>query len=255
MSHDRIALALLPTILLASSIWADDLERARQQSEFAPPETVELEDQEGSPRRRRERTPHDRPDLRDAEVLEIKQRLLRLRAEEKQLKGRDGNEERLADLRIEATGLERELLELVSQQGGRRDSNLPNHAARDVHRRLEHMRMAIEHLQRAGLDDEARHVAKRAEALERSMHDDHRLGGQPFVKFAESIDDLRREVRQLRDQVQLLMEQFNTGEARLNGRRDRDEVENERSPRRLRGRPARDSKESPDERELRNGGN
>ena len=73
--------------------------------------------------------------------------------------------------------------------------------------RLEHMRMAVEHLNHAGLHDVAEHVAARAEAAERELHEHRRhQGGDVMREIMKQLDELRHEVGRLRDDVNELRE-------------------------------------------------
>ncbi len=88
----------------------------------------------------------------------MQERLEKLRLEERELKEIGGKEERLVDVRQEAERIERELHELSH---GEHPEEAGSH--NEIARRLEHMRIAVEHLNHAGLHDIAEHVAERAE--------------------------------------------------------------------------------------------
>ena len=125
-----------------------------------------------------------------------------LRLEERELKEIGGKEERLADVRREAGGIERELHER-SHDGHREHDDSPDGIAR----RLEHMRVAVEHLHHAGLHDIAKHVAERAEATERELHEHHRHhDDDPIHEIMKQLDEIRHEVGRLRDEVNELRE-------------------------------------------------
>ncbi len=73
--------------------------------------------------------------------------------------------------------------------------------------RLEHMHIAVEHLNHAGLRDIAEHVAQRAEATERELHE-HRQhdDGDAMHAVMQQLEELRHEIRRLRDEVNDLRE-------------------------------------------------
>ena len=69
------------------------------------------------------------------------------------------------------------------------------------------MRIAVEHLNHAGLHDIAEHVAQRAEATERELHEHHRHHeGDVMHEIMKQLDELRHEVGRLRDEVSELRE-------------------------------------------------
>ena len=64
------------------------------------------------------------------------------------------------------------------------------------------MRVAVEHLHHAGLHDIAEHVAERAEATERELHELHRRHeADPFHEIMKQLDEIRHEVGRLRDEL------------------------------------------------------
>jgi hypothetical protein len=65
----------------------------------------------------------------------------------------------------------------------------------------------VEHLHHAGLHDIAEHVAERAEATERELHEQHRHHeGEPIHEIMKQLDEIRHEVGRLRDEVNELRE-------------------------------------------------
>ena len=66
---------------------------------------------------------------------------------------------------------------------------------------LEHARIAVKHLQAAGLHDLAKETARRAEDGERQLREE-RDGGHD--QRDEAIKDLRREIRQMREELQAI---------------------------------------------------
>lgn len=145
---------------------------------------------------------HGRLDERHPEIMKLTQWLEKLRQEEKRLTDKDGAGKQLADVRREAEQVEMKLREFAHQ---------PHHEHRgpdgDIARRLEHMRIAVEHLNHAGLHDIAEHVAERAEATERELHEQHRHHeGDPIQQIMKQLDEIRHEVGRLRDEVNKLRE-------------------------------------------------
>ena len=76
-----------------------------------------------------------------------------------------------------------------------------------ITRRLEHMRVAAEHLHHAGLHDIAGHVVERAKATERELHEHHRRHESDVMnEIMKQLDEIRRKVGRLRDAVNELRE-------------------------------------------------
>lgn len=140
---------------------------------------------------------HQRPENRNAEIRERKERLKQLLLEERELATTGGKEERLADVRNETEKIARELYELT-RDVHHEEAGPPQEAAR----RLEHMRAAIEHLHHAGLNDIAEHVKERSEATERELHERQRHhDGDPIHEIMKQLDQMRNELGRLRDEV------------------------------------------------------
>ena len=149
-----------------------------------------------------EQLERQRPDQGRAEMSEMHELLEMLRLEERELEEVGGKEEQLGDIRRKAERIERELHEM-SGDGHHEHDDSPEGIAS----RLEHMRVAVEHLHHAGLHDIAEHVAQRAEATERELHEHHRHhGGDLTDAIMKQLDEIRREVRRLRDEVNELKE-------------------------------------------------
>jgi methyl-accepting chemotaxis protein len=142
-----------------------------------------------------ERLQHGQLEQRHPEIMKLKQWPEKLRQEEKRLTDEPGAGERLADVRREAKQVEAKLRAI--SQGPNREPRGPDE---DIARRLEHMRIA-------GLHDVAEHVAQRAEAAERELHE-HRQGqgGDVMHEIMKQLDELRHEVGRLRDEVNELRE-------------------------------------------------
>ena len=137
--------------------------------------------------------------------MKLRLHLEKLRQEERKLEEvaeTAGGEERLDAIRREAEEIENKLRHMFreshDEHGGPHD---------DIARRLEHMRIAVEHLNHAGLHDIAEHVAERAEATERELHERHRHHeGDVIHEIMKQLDELRHEVGRLRDEVSELKE-------------------------------------------------
>jgi hypothetical protein len=153
------------------------------------------------------------PDRRgqDVRVREMQQRLEELRLEERELKEIGGMAERLADVRREAEGVERQLHELTHRGGAKAGPQ------NEMARRLEHMRMAAEHLHQAGLHDIAEEIVKQANAAERELHEQQRprhdgpmqngpMHNDPMHNIMRQLEEIRQEVGRLRAEMNELRE-------------------------------------------------
>ena len=77
----------------------------------------------------------------------------------------------------------------------------------EISRRLGHMRIAVEHLNHAGLHDIAEHVGQRAEAAQRELQQQQRRhDGDVSHEILKQLDEIRHEVERLRDEVSQLRE-------------------------------------------------
>lgn len=141
-----------------------------------------------------ERLEREQPNRGEDEIRELERRLTTLRQEERELIER-GNEEAVERVRHDAQQIERELHERHSRRNG-------PHPASDegIARRLEHMRAAIEHLHHAGLHEVADRVAERANATERELQE-HQRHPEVIHQIMGHLEELRREVARLRDEV------------------------------------------------------
>ena len=78
----------------------------------------------------------------------------------------------------------------------------------EMARRLEHLRIAQEHLQHAGLHEVAEHVAERAEATQRELRERQRdHDGDLMREVLKQLDEIRHEVGRLRHEVNDLRKQ------------------------------------------------
>ena len=209
MSPIKLASLVFSMLLFAATAFASESDEIREQAKAMQREAAELakhgrhEEAEDLKRQalamleEAEHIHRHRHDRRKTEMMEMKELLKELRHEEKKIAALPGEEERLADIRKEAEHVQRELREL---------SGHPHHehdvTQHEIGRRLEHMRIAVDHLHEAGLPDIANHVAERAEATERELHQHHeRHGGDVMHQIMKQLDELRHDVRRLRDEV------------------------------------------------------
>jgi hypothetical protein len=243
----RFRFAAIAFLLIAVSqfvdplnVWATESDEIRERAALMQQEAAELvqdgQEEKAAVLRRKarallqqsERLQRERPDRRRSEIMEVRKLLDKLRSKERELAESDRSSERLAKVRAEAERVEQELGEFEGERRGPRDRQ-PS----EVARRLEHMRMAVEHLEQAGLHEEAEHVARRAEETERRLHRHHRGDADQIGEIARHVEEMRREIRLLRDQVTELIEQRITVDRQPSRPRDRGEVERDRPRRRL----------------------
>ncbi len=209
MSYVKLGAIAVSLFALTAFAWASESDEIREKAKVMQREAVELAEQghkeEAVNLKRKamamleeaERLQHDRPDQRDAKIMKMKQRLETLRQKEKDLNEHPGAVEALDNVRREAQEVEVELRELSNVS--RREQAGPHD---EIARRLEHMRIAVEHLNHAGLHDVAEHVAQRAEAAERELHEQHRnQGGDVMHEILQQLEEIRNEVGRLRDEV------------------------------------------------------
>jgi hypothetical protein len=214
MSCIKIGASIFATLALAAFVWASESDELQDKARAMQREAAELAErgrgEEAEKLERKalamleeaEHLQRHRPDHRDAETREMRERLEVLRLEERELEEIGGKEERLGDVRREADRIERRL------HGGDHDGH---HEHDDSHegiaRRLESMRVAVEHLHHAGLHDIAEHVVERAEATERELHEQHRhREGDPIRAIMQQLEEIRHQVGRLRDEVNELRE-------------------------------------------------
>ena len=214
MSHVKLATIVFSMLFFTATALASESDEIREKAKAMQREAAELakhghhEEAENLQRKalglleEAERIEHHYPGRRKAEIMELKALLEKLRHEEKKVAGRPGEEERLADIRQKAQHVQRELQELSGHPHHEHDG--PQH---EIARRLEHMRIAVDHLREAGLHDIANHVAERAEATERELHKHHKPhGGDVMNRIMKQLDELRHDVGRLRDEVNALKE-------------------------------------------------
>jgi chromosome segregation ATPase len=215
MSYLKLGATIFACLAITAFVWASESDEIRAKAEAMQREAAQLaergHEEEAANLKRRamemleeaERLQH-RPDQRRADIMEMNRLLETLRLEEKELEELGGKRERLEDIRREAERIEMELRELSHQPH-------PEQAAphEEIARRLEHMRIAVEHLNHAGLHDVAEHVAKRAEAAERELHEREprrQNEGDVMHEVMKQLDEMRQELGRLRDEVNELRE-------------------------------------------------
>lgn len=214
MTHIKLGATIFAFLAVTAFVWASESDELREKAKAMQREAAELaehghKDEAANLKRKAiamleeaERLDHGGLDQRHPEIMKLKQWLEKLRQEEKLLADKAGAGERLADVRREAEQVETKL-RAISQRPNRE----PRGPHEDIARRLEHMRIAVDHLKQAGLHDVAEHVAQRAEAAERELHE-HRQGqgGDVMHEIMKQLDELRHEVGRLRDEVNELRE-------------------------------------------------
>ena len=213
MSYLKLGATLVVFLAVAAFVWASESDELREKAEAVQREAAQLAErghqEEAANLKRKamemfeeaERLEHHRPDQREAEIMELRRLLEKLRLEERELAGHDGNRERLEDVRREAQRVEMELREL--SHDAHREHAAPHE---EIARRLEHMRIAVEHLNQAGLHDIAEHVSERAHAAERELHEHDQHGGDAMHEIVRQLEEIRHEVGRLRDEVNELRE-------------------------------------------------
>lgn len=224
-----ITVALLAIPFAIGGLFASEVDELRERAEALRREAAELEESGREAEAARiEREADELDELADRhgereagaelrrEIEELREALEDLLAEERELEERDATPRERAELREEIDAHRRELRELEREQRrghGDVDDDLHHQA-----QRIEHVRTAVRHLQEAGLDDIARELNRRAEQMTRELHharertrmerarhhghhgpeDDIRL---QMRELARTVDELRREVVELRKRV------------------------------------------------------
>lgn len=209
MTYIKLGTLVFAFLAVTAFVWASESDELREKAKAMQREAAELAEQghkeEATNLKRKavamleeaERLQHGRLDERHPEIMKLRLHLEKLRQEEKQLEEKAGAGERLADVRTEAGRIERELRGL--SHGPEHPHGAPHD---DIARRLEHMRIAIDHLNQAGLHDVAEHVAQQAEGAERALHEHQkRQRGDVMHEIMKQLDELRHEVGRLRDEV------------------------------------------------------
>lgn len=206
MSYIKSGAIAFSLLSLTAFVWASESDELREKAKAMQHEAAELaenghtDEAEALERRavaileEAERLDHHHSDRPEVDIRRMREQLESLRMEEEELVQIGGRQERLADIRHEAEQIEREL----------RERTHPEHddSPDSIVHRLEHMRIAVEHLHEAGLHEIAQHVTERAEATEREYHQRHRhREGNAMREVMEQLEEIRREVGRLRTEV------------------------------------------------------
>ncbi len=217
MTYLKLGATIFAFLALTAFVWASESDELRDKAKAMQREAAELAEhghkEEATNLKRKamamleEAENLDRGAVgeRHPEIMKLRLHLEELRQEERkrqEMAETAGGTERLDAIRREAEEIENRLRHMLreshDEQGGPHD---------DIARRLEHMRIAVEHLNHAGLHDIAEHVAERAEATERELHEHHRHHeGDVIHEIMKQLDELRHEVGGLRDEVSELRE-------------------------------------------------
>jgi hypothetical protein len=209
MSKSLLFLSAIAVLTTATVVWASDSDELRVKAEAMHREAVELaekgHEKEAANLKRKamamleeaERLERDLPNRPHPEIVLLKRRLETLRQEEQKLEEAAGEGDRLAHVRSAAKRTEAEIRHL--SHGSHDEDDAPRN---EVAHRLEHMRIAVDHLKMAGLHDIAEHVVQRAEATERELHEKHQHHeGDAMHEIMKQLDELRHEVGRLHDEV------------------------------------------------------
>ncbi|MBI2480391.1 MAG: hypothetical protein HYV60_17670 [Planctomycetia bacterium] len=209
MTRIKLGTIVFAFLAVTAFVWASESDELREKAKMMQREAADLAEHghkaEATNLKHKamamleeaERLQHAQLGQQHPEIMKLKQWLEKLRQEEKLLGDKAEAGERLADVRREAEQVEAKLRAV--SQGPHRDQAPPHE---DIARRLKHMRIAADHLNQAGLHDVAEHVAQRAEAAERELHEQHRHHeGDPIHEIMKQLDGLRHEVGRLRDEV------------------------------------------------------
>ena len=198
MPHLKPIVTVLILSFLAAIAWASDEDDVQQDGERPPQrdreEAVERDRPDGRDRGRR----RDAPEARRPEFNP----LFRGRREEEDEES--GLGEFFELLRHSTDGLEIEVHVSSRPPHPEPHRHGHEHGGREVemHERIEHMRIAAEHLHHAGMHELAEDVERQAHSREREFgeHRPRREEG-PHEGVMDQLNDLRREVERLRDEV------------------------------------------------------
>lgn len=209
MSYKRIGPTIFATLAMAAFVWASESDELREKAKAMQRKAAELaerghgEEAENLERNvlamleEAEHLERHRTDQREAGIRKMQEGLKMLRLQESELNKIGGKEERLADVRREADRIERRLHKVFQDE--RSEKRRPQ---AEIAGCLEHMRVAVEHLRYAGLHDIAEHVAARAEATERELHEHHwHHDDNPIHAIMTQLNEIQHEVGRLRDEV------------------------------------------------------
>ncbi len=218
MSRIKVVACVLSLFAVTTFVWASESDELRERAKMMLREGAELAERghhEEAANLKRKATAmleeakhleqHAGLKERRPEISKLRLHLEKLRSEEARLKETgaiENREERLDDIRREAEAIEDKLRHMSREPHAH-----PDGPHDDIARRLEHMRIAVEHLNHAGLRDIAEHVVERAEATERELDERNRgRQGDVIHEVMAQLDEIRREMGRLRDEVNELKE-------------------------------------------------
>lgn len=170
-------------------------------------EVAAREERERMERQHDEEHERHQAERRERELAGIREMLRELHERKERLLTNFGeNHPEVKDVQHQIRALEKELEQSKPPVF---DHPRPN-PREELAGKIEHLHAAAEHLHQAGMPDMARELHEQAEAMERELHrqheghePDHRLG-----EVMEVVQDLRREMERLRDEVAELREQL-----------------------------------------------
>ncbi|MFM9964799.1 MAG: hypothetical protein ACKV2Q_26630 [Planctomycetaceae bacterium] len=246
----RAMLSMLLVACVATAVWSSEADELRAKAKAVQKEADQLAKEgrrEEADKRYRavkellqtaEKHEQKPSKSADSKIDELHQHLKALAEKENALK-ESKNEEGLAELRKHRAAIEHQLAELKghhgSKEGLKHGGKQPTKSKsfdglEDAARRLKHIHIAIENLHAAGLDDVAKELAKRAEAMQHEIHQAHERASkepaapkkgkqaEPDAKYseperkhkpaAEPVDDLKHELQRLRAELNELREEI-----------------------------------------------
>jgi len=212
MSYIKLGAIAFSLFAVTAFVWASEADELREKAKAMQREAAELaekghkkeaanlKDKAMAMLKEAEHLDHRGLDQRHPEIARLKALLEKLRQKEKeleQLKDEAGADEALALVRREAEEVEDKLRHMLHEPHDHEHG--PHH---EIAARMEHMWIAVDHLKQAGLHDIAKHVAERAEATERELHERHRHHeGDVMHEVMKQLDEIRHEIGRLRDEV------------------------------------------------------
>lgn len=153
----------------------------------------------------------------DKEVRQLHERLRDLLAKEREMQDAKAPEHEMAEVREQISHVKRELHHIHGHHGERHaEFRAQVEKLENAVRRIHHMRVAAENLKIAEMHDLAHEVMKKAEAMERDVHEaKHQLAvemDEAHVhhrgEVPEFVRDLREEIERLRGELRELSERF-----------------------------------------------
>lgn len=219
MSYVKFGAIVFSLFVVTSFVSASEPDEIREKAKAVQREAIELAELgrneeaanlkrqattmlEEADRLQRDHLQRERLDQGKAKIMRLRRSLEELRHEEDRLRQNPDASERLANVRRRAQQVESEL-EGLSDESHRQQA-APHH---EIVGRLEHMRIAVEHLHHSGLHDVAEKVAQQAEAMERELHERQKHPSDKLLReMMKQLDQIRDEVGRLRGEVNELKE-------------------------------------------------